>query len=148
MANLCRAIILAGIMIGFLAPGSGAAQDDHGIGADQQAVFKQIIQSQIAAFQRDDGIAAFSFAAPGIRSRFGTPDNFMHMVRSGYPAVYRPRGVAFMEARLKDGRPYQAVRFVGPDGRGVIALYEMQKQPDGSWKIAGVYLVPIDDRTS
>jgi len=32
---------------------------------------------------------------------------------------------------------------IGPDGRGVIALYRMEEQPDGSWRIAGVTLHPI-----
>jgi len=35
---------------------------------------------------------------------------------------------------------------IGPDGRGVIALYRMEEQPDGNWRIAGVTLHPIAER--
>ena len=58
--------------------------------SDRNAI-RQVIENQLAAFQRDDGSEAFSYASPGIQRRFGTPDNFMAMVRSGYAAVYRPR---------------------------------------------------------
>ncbi len=32
---------------------------------------------------------------------------------------------------------------VGPDGQAVIALYAMERQPDGSWRINGVYLLQV-----
>jgi hypothetical protein len=44
-----------------------------------------------------------------------------------------------------EGQPTQAVLLVGPDGVPVLALYPMQQQPDGSWKTAGCYLVPLKD---
>src|SRR6516225_5395557 len=59
------------------------------------AAIRNVIESQFAAFQRDDGEAAFAFASPRIRERFATAENFMRMVREGYAAVYRPRDTAF-----------------------------------------------------
>jgi hypothetical protein len=41
----------------------------------------------------------------------------------------------------------QSVELVGPDGGHYIALYRMEKQPDGSWKINGCELTesaPLD----
>ena len=32
-----------------------------------------------------------TYAAPGIREQFGTPDNFMRMVRDGYGALLMAR---------------------------------------------------------
>ena len=139
---------LALVLVLLITPWPAMAQQGEGIGGAQQAAIRQVIESQFAAFRRDDGVDAFSYASPGIRTRFGTAETFMHMVRQGYPAVYRSRGAEFLGVRIKDGRPVQAVRLIGPDGRAVVALYEMEQQPDGSWKIAGVYLLPLDDRTS
>ena len=34
-----------------------------------------------------------------------------------------------------------------PDGQAVVGHYFMQRQPDGSWKINGVPLVPAPDLT-
>ena len=36
----------------------------------------------------------------------------------------------------------------GPDGRPRIALYIMERQPDGSWKIDGCILTESDDKAT
>ncbi len=93
------------------------------IGAADRAAIKGVIESQIAAFRRDDGPAAFAFAAPAIKRMFGTPENFMDMVRGGYPQVYRPSSVGFGELLRADNALVQLVEIVGPDGLPVIAVY-------------------------
>jgi hypothetical protein len=107
--------------------------------ADRAAI-RAVIQDQLAAFQRDDGPAAFAHASPAIRTRFGTPENFMRMVRQGYQPVYRPRRVEFLDLLTVQGDLIQKVRVVGPDGTEAIALYQMQRQPKGGWKINGCAL--------
>lgn len=117
-----------------------------GVGAEDRAAIRQVIGDQIAAFRRDDGDAAFAFAAPGIQRMFGTAETFMSMVRGGYQPVYRPRSFAFAELVEIDGQLVQQVAVIGPDGGRVTALYPMEKQPDGSWRIAGCQLVePADE---
>lgn len=115
--------------------------------ADQNAI-RGIIEAQLAAFQRNDGSAAFSYASPLIQQKFGSPENFMAMVEGGYAPVYRPREVEFLDSRVKDGQTAQAVRFIGPDGKSVIAIYSMEQQPDGGWRIAGVFLITTDETSS
>lgn len=113
---------------------------------DSFAGMKDAIEGQISAFARDDGDAAFAFASPDIRRRFANPEQFMAMVRAGFQPVYRPRSYSFETPALIDGTPVQPVRVIGPDGRGVIALYRMERQADGSWRIAGVTLHPTGER--
>lgn len=113
--------------------------------ADRKEI-RQVIADQMEAFQRDDGAAAFAYASPAIRERFGSPDNFMTMVRRGYAPVYRPRQVEFWELIEEPGKPTQQVYVVGPDGVPMLALYEMQRQPDGSWRIDGCRLVRSPER--
>lgn len=117
------------------------------------AAFREVISGQMAAFARDDGAAAFAFAAPSIQRLFATPARFMAMVRTGYPAVYRPQAVAFaapirVPARDAGGDDAyaQPVRVTGPDGRPVLAMYQMERQPDGTWRIAGVVLRALEER--
>jgi hypothetical protein len=107
-----------------------------------------VIESQIAAFRRDDGAGAFAFASPTIKRMFGTPENFMDMVRGGYPQVYRPSSVGFGELMRAGDRLVQLVDIVGPDGLPVIAVYEMERQPDGSWQINGCSLMRPPERTT
>ncbi len=40
------------------------------------------------------------------------------------------------------------MRFVGPDGVAVIAMYAMERQPDGTWRISGVVLLRTEETVS
>jgi hypothetical protein len=116
------------------------AQQQELTAADSTAIHAVIAQ-QLEAFRHDDAAGAFAFASPAIQAKFGTPAQFMSMVQTAYAPVYRPRHVAFKELRLVQGVPTQEVLLVGPDGVPVMALYMLQKQPDGAWKIDGCYLM-------
>ena len=131
----------------FALPVAAGAQEASVSERDQGAI-QGVIQSQLAAFQRDDGVEAFSYASPSIRARFQTVENFMNMVRNGYPAVYRPREVEMLELKVRGSTVQQEVLFVGPDGGVVKAVYTMEKQEDGTWRISGVYLLALDDSTT
>jgi hypothetical protein len=140
-----RVLRLVGLLVIFVL---SAAQPVRAQDAADAAAIRAVIEQQLAAFQRDDGATAFSFASPGIREQFGTAENFMLMVRSGYQPVYRPREVAFGALTSVEGRLVQRVFLVGPDGVAVVALYTMERQADGSWKIAACYLTTSDDKAT
>lgn len=123
-----------------LLPGVAAAQMPADVDRAGRAAIRAAISSQIDAFRHDDAAAAFGFAAPSIQGMFGSPDIFLEMVRRGYQPVYRPSDVAFGALVMIDGQPTQLVRVIGPDGRPVLALYHMEQQADGSWRIAGCVL--------
>ncbi|MGL4528415.1 MAG: DUF4864 domain-containing protein [Aestuariivirga sp.] len=119
----------------------GLARADAVTEADKSD-FSRIISAQIDAFRADDGARAYSYAAPMIQQVFPTAEHFMAMVRQGYMPVYRPQSFTFGQAGLDAaGRPTQLVTIVGPDGKTYEALYTFERQPDGSWKIAGCRLL-------
>ncbi len=140
--------IVAALWLVVFAPALAAAAEAEPLGAGDRQAIRSIIRSQLNAFQRDDGHEAFSYASPGIRQSFQSPEIFMAMVRGGYAAVYRPRAVDFLETLVKDGRTVQMMRFVGPDGVAVIAMYIMERQPDGTWRISGVVLLRTEETVS
>jgi hypothetical protein len=107
----------------------------------ERGALKQLVQDQLDAFQRDDGVAAYGYAAPGIQAMFPSPDIFLGMVRQAYPPIYRPRSIAYGEIADSPIGIVQKVYVTGPDGKNWIALYRFEKQPDGSWKIAGCSLI-------
>lgn len=123
-----RVLLVFFVLLGLSGP--AAAQS----GTDRAAV-QSVIEQQIQAFLRDDAATAYSFASPGIRAAFPTEDIFMQMVQQGYPQVYRPRSYEFGELIAKDGRLEQTVDLVDADGVFWTALYTLERQPDGSWKI-------------
>ncbi|MGB3669547.1 MAG: DUF4864 domain-containing protein, partial [Phormidesmis sp.] len=106
-------------------------------------IIRQVISRQIAAFRKNDAIAAFAEAAPGIQQQFGTAENFAAMVEAAYPSVYRPRSVVFESIQMVEGLPTQQVMLMDQGGRLLRATYMMQRQTDGDWKIAGCYLTPM-----
>ncbi len=112
--------------------------------ADQPAIIS-VIEQQLQAFSEGNPQQAFSHAAPSIKSRFGNADYFMSMVRQGYDILIAPKSVEFLEIEQVEGRLIQRVRVIGQDGASRIALYEMQQQEDGSWKISGCYLTQDPD---
>ncbi len=114
----------------------------------EASAIRSVIERQLAAFGRDDGPGAFAFASPGIRARFRTAEIFMDMVRRHYAPVYRPRQVDFGALSQGPEGPVQELLLVGPDGRSVTALYFMERQPDGSWRINGVRLIDAPDLTT
>ena len=99
-----------------------------------------VIEGQLDAFAADDAERAFSFAAPTIRQMFGTPERFMAMVQAGYPVVYRPASVVFLQPQTSGGDLLQAVQMTDAAGAAWLVLYRMQRQADRSWRIAGVEL--------
>lgn len=131
----------------FLWPSITAVQaQDASNTTEAQSAIRGVIESQLAAFKRDDGQTAFSFASPTIKQIFGTPERFMAMVKQGYPAVYRPQAVEFLKLHQDGTSLIQEIRFIGPDGKAVIALYSLIQTADGNWLIDGVVMVPAPEQ--
>ena len=138
-----RRALLATALVLALAPALAGAQAVSD--ADARAV-RQVIEAQLEAFRRDDAAGAFSYAAPGIRDSFGTPEKFMAMVREQYAVVYRPRSVSFEEPLMAGEDLVQPVRMTDGYGRAWMAIYPMARQPDGSWRINGCHLARLPAR--
>ncbi len=117
-----------------------AEAQETGPSAPDRTAIREVISRQIQAFQHDDAAAAFGFASPSIQQLMGTPENFLNLVRGHYQPVYRPRSTVFGRLAEQDGQLVQEVDVVGPDGLGVQALYSMEKQADGTWRISGCEL--------
>lgn len=104
--------------------------------ADEAAI-RDVITSQIEAFKADDFATAFDYASPTIRDVFRTPETFGAMVRRGYPMVWRPADVTFLELETIDGALWQGVLIRDREGRAHVLEYQME-QGEGGWKINGV----------
>jgi hypothetical protein len=126
------------------APAAGAtrAPAEASLKAAEWASIRKVIGDQRRALLVGDGRKAMSFASPGIREQFGTPENFLAMVRGGYAALLDARYAEFLEGAVIDGAVIQPLRLVAPDNSVLVALYTMERQKDGRWKIAGCILAP------
>ncbi len=136
---MLRALVFA--LLVFWLPVSAHAQS---VSDADRSEFQRIITEQIEAFRADDGARAYGFAAPLIHRLFPSPETFMQMVRQGYKPVYRPQRFSFGATGGDPlGRPSQRVVIAGPDGKTYEALYTMERQPDGTWRISGCTLLEI-----
>ncbi|GAB5438804.1 DUF4864 domain-containing protein [Falsiruegeria mediterranea] len=113
----------------------------------QEAQIENQIRSQIQAFKADDFVTAFGFASPTIQNLFRTPENFGVMVRRGYPMVWRPGEVRFLELREIAGYQWQKVMITDSDGSVHILDYQMLNQ-EGVWKINGVQILDAGGETA
>ncbi|MFL6566411.1 MAG: DUF4864 domain-containing protein [Burkholderiales bacterium] len=133
----------AGLVFLLLAPSPGSGQ---AVPPAEVRAVRAVIEAQLEAFRRDDAARAFSYAAPGIRESFGTPEKFMAMVREQYAVVYRPRSVSFEEPLMVGEDLVQPVRMTDGYGHAWMAIYPKAKQPDGHWRINGCHLARLPAR--
>jgi hypothetical protein len=139
------AIALAAMLLGsppHVMAGAPPESAESALRAAEWQAIKGVIGEQLAALKAGDGAKAFAQAAPGIRQQFGTAENFLAMVRAAYGALIAARYTEFLEGAVIAGNVVQPMRLVAPDNKVQVALYTMQKQPDGRWKIAGCVLAP------
>jgi hypothetical protein len=109
--------------------------------ADDVSSAQGVIRAQEQAFGRNDAAAAYSHAAPAIKQIFPEADIFMQMVQQSYKPVYRHRSFEFGEARSANGQIAQRVHIVDDNGEAWDALYTLEQQADGSFKITGCSLL-------
>ena len=109
--------------------------------ADDVTAAQGVIRAQEQAFARDDAAGAYAQAAPAIQEIFPAPDIFMSMVQNGYPPVYRHKSFEFGESTSDGSRIAQRVHIVDANGEAWEALYTLELQADGSYKITGCSLL-------
>ena len=116
--------------------------DDRALSTKEWNEIRGVVDRQLKALRAGDGKQAFSYATDGIREQFGTPENFLRMVRSSYRALLDASHTQFLQGAIIGGTPFQAVRLVLPDNTVLVALYQMEKHKDGTWRIAGCTIAP------
>jgi hypothetical protein len=112
------------------------------------AEIQRVIAAQRDALKAGNGERAFAHAAPSIRAQFGSPANFLAMVRTGYAPLLEAIAVEFLEGAVIEGRIIQPLRLILPDNTVVVALYTAALQPDGAWRITACVLAPSTMRAA
>ena len=128
------------LTVAFLCLGSPVRAQDAALSATDRRAIERVISSQLDAFRRDAGDVAFGFASPNIQSMFGDAAHFMGMVRQSYSPLYRSRSFSFEQLEQVEGRITQRVMVIGSDGAPALAIYTMQRDPNGTWRIDGCTL--------
>ncbi len=139
LAVLTRAVLLAMLLVPFAQAAPPSAPT---LARAEWKAIEQVIEQQRNALIAGDGTKAMGFATPALRGQFGTPENFLRMVRNGYAALLNARATRFLDGAVIEGSVIQPLRLILPDNTVLVAIYHMEKQKDGHWKIAGCVLAP------
>jgi hypothetical protein len=141
MKSLTRRTLLALALASLRVKAAGAAGTAPLSGGDARAI-RAVIEAQLKAMAAGDAVRAFSYASPSVRMQFGDAPNFMSMVRQGYPMLIRPSATLFLRPESFEKAVLQVVHLRDRDGRSWQATYQLQKQPDQSWRINGCVVQP------
>jgi hypothetical protein len=138
-----KLVLALGIASGIAAPGTLLASADAQAQAAVQVrpsdwkAIQQVIAAQRAALVAGDGDEAFGYATPELRAQFGDANNFTAMVQVAYPALLTARYAEFLDGEVVEGRVVQPLRLIGSDNSVRLALYTLEKQANGAWRISG-----------
>ena len=103
---------------------------------------RDVIRQQIEAFKRNEISAAFDLATPEIQDQFRTSDIFFQMVIKNYAVILTHKTWNFGNlTKIRNEEYIQTVNFYEKDGRVLKALYIMEQQPEGTWRIGGCKLI-------
>jgi hypothetical protein len=116
--------------------GAAAAAQTAPTAAEWQAI-QEVIAAQRAAIIAGDADKAFGYASPGIQQQFSDAASFLAMVDAAYAALESARYVEFLEGAVIEGIVIQPLRLIDADNTVRVALYTMEKQADGKWRISG-----------
>jgi hypothetical protein len=134
-AAMLRAI-LAGLFLSLAALGA-QAQERLAPNPEIEAT----ITRQFDAFRAEDVAEAWTHASPNIQNLFGSPEVFGRMVQQGYPMVWAPAEVAFIDLQSFGGVLVQRVQVIDGAGNVHYLGYQMIETQAG-WKINGVQILP------
>lgn len=134
----CAILFLSGFVFGISA---------QNIEKTDEIEAQRVILDQLSAFIENDGIRAYSHAAPSIKKIFPNPEQFMAMVERGYGAIFRSTTYDFGRNRVENGNIYQELILTGERGITWESVYALSKQDDGSWKIMGVQMRRSENST-
>jgi len=138
MRKLIQLLVL---WVGLAGLAFGPASAGAAVTSAQAKQVQLLVRAQLDAFASDDAPRAFSYAATSIQKMFGTPDQFLEMVRASYPVVYRPASVTFLTPKSDGKTVVQPVHMTDGQGGSWLAVYRVEPQKDKSWRIAGCVLV-------
>jgi len=137
-ALAARAFVLAAA----LAAGLALAQATDTLPAADWREIRSVVEAQREALVAGNAERAYGYASRGIREQFGDADTFLSMVRGAYAALIEAREAVPLEGAVIDGQVIQPLRLVLPDNTVVVALYTMEKQRTGAWRITGCIIAP------
>lgn len=139
LKSLICSLVLAVASVASMAQGSVGSQE---VSPGESRAVRAVVEAQLKALAANQPAQAFSYASPAIRKQFQDATLFMEMVRRTYPMLISPASISFFRPAGGEGVIVQPVQFRDQGGKLWRAIYELQSQPDRSWRINGCAVSP------
>lgn len=129
----------------FLLVGIGTvwANEEDEPNTEQKKNIIAVIDAQLEAFRSGNAEQAYSYASPNIQRQFPDSMMFMQMVKNGYNVLRQPTQVEYQNLYEHFGVWVQMVRLTDLNGFAFQAMYQMEQQESGEWKIGGCMLQAV-----
>jgi hypothetical protein len=134
-----RFFAMLALLAGLAFPMSYATADE--LTQEDRVAIRGVVQLQLEALADDDADTAFALATADTRSKLGDPYTFLQIIKDEFRPIYRHRRALFSRPETVDGHALQIVRLTDRDNLVWVAIYQMQREMDGSWKIADCQLL-------
>ena len=126
------------LLIGLVS--TGLIQAGQPLADPDRMAIRQTVERHLDALAKNDAEAAFALASTRMRARAGSAQAFVDMVHDSYGAVVRPRVVFFQDITMVGSMPAQRVMLLDARGRPWTAVFPMQREAGGDWRIDGCML--------
>jgi hypothetical protein len=137
-----RWLVIASLLLGLWVPWGMNGAMAAAVRADDAQAIQTVVQLQLSAIADDDAASAFALATQETRSRIGSADIFLQMIKENYDPLYRSQNAIFSTPEVIDGSIIQIVRVTARDNKVWLAVYKMLRDDnDGTWKIDGCQLL-------
>ncbi len=113
----------------------------------RRAAAHALLAEHLHALARDDAATAYAHLAPNLQAIFPTPGEFLDIVRSRFAPVYQPKRFEFREGFETGDHMVVPVYLVGRHDGTALAIYGLQRQENGDWRITACNLAgapPLD----
>lgn len=107
--------------------------------AQAQAV-REVVHLQINALADDDAEKAYSLTTSATQQLLGSPNNLLSFIKDEFAPIYRPRHAMFQETEIIGQHALQIVQLIDSSGLIWIAIYQVELETDGKWKVDGCRL--------
>ena len=136
-----RLFAIASLLIALAMPYQLLAEGANPLPQAEVESIQRAVRLQLHAFSQDDAVRAFELATPSIRSQMGSPENFLRIIKEEFSPIYRNLMVIFSRPEVMGDSTIQIVRLTDSHSRVWLAIYSMERDTAGAWKIDGCQLI-------
>jgi hypothetical protein len=135
-----RLLAIGSLLFALGMPVSGVAAAAPVSAVDARSI-QAVVKSHITALSQDDAEQVFESATSATQVEFGSPEDFLQLIKQEYRPIYQSRHAIFASPEVIDGDTIQVVNVTDDSDHVWVALFRMERDTDGRWKIDGCQLI-------